>query len=195
MSNLGVGVTLYPSGCHEDHIIYHFGAICYIPSHECSASDVHCCLDNSLRVQFIVPPLTEDPATVLIRCELGFLGTYAFGFQSSLSKCIWYMFTSIQNLTWIELNKYQWSSHGYVIRENMLVTIMAWCGLTRLGSIFCKNKKFFNHLDSSDKTTKWSQYSHWCNKYKNACNNWQSWSVVSKCMTTYISRQKCRFWR
>ena len=50
--------------------------------------DVCCCLHNLLLlIQFIVPPVIEDPAIVLKGCEHGFLGTYTLGFQSSLSNC------------------------------------------------------------------------------------------------------------
>ena len=84
MSILGVEATFfYHSGCHGDHImrisilglsvIYH--PMCVLPF------GVHCCLHNSLLFHFIVQPLIEDPATVLIGCEHGFLGNMLWGFS------------------------------------------------------------------------------------------------------------------
>ena len=44
--------------------------------------DVCCCLHNLLLlIQFIAPPVIEDPAIVLMECEHGFLGRYNLGFS------------------------------------------------------------------------------------------------------------------
>ena len=99
----GQFVSLWlPGRPHNAH--YHLRLICHIPSHECPALWwVCCCLHNSLfLVHFIVPPVIEDFATVLIGCEYGFLGMYDLEFQYSLCNGVWYTFTSIENLNWVD---------------------------------------------------------------------------------------------
>ena len=148
--------------------------------------DVSCCLQSSLLCHFIVPPVIQDPVTVLMGCKHGVLGTYALEFQSSLCNCIWYIFTSMKNLNWIEEISaiVSWLQ---VIRRSMPATIKA--RPTQSGTSWAHNlQQMVWPVSFLKKKTIQSQYGDWGNTHRNVCPSWQSGSAVSRCMTTYISR-------